>query len=182
MTVNNNIFSVREIEARDIELLAAYWLNADKDFLEGMGADINKIPPKEQLRQMLLQQLTQSPEEKQSYAIIWLQDGTAIGHCNINKIIFGQEAYMHLHIWNADTRKKGIGTTLVKMALPYFFEKFHLKNLYSEPYALNPAPNRTLEKAGFQLVKEYITTPGYLNFEQPVKLWQMSYDSYRHNQ
>lgn len=38
----------------------------------------------------------------------------------------------------------------------------------------NPAPNKTLKKAGFELVKEYVTTPGPINFEQPVKLWCLS--------
>ena len=174
-----NKLSVREIDIQDIDLICNYWLSADKDYLHSMGADINKVPPHDQMYSMLSQQLTQSNEEKQSYALIWEDNGHAIGHCNINKIIYGQEAYMHLHIWNEEGRKKGRGATLVKKSLPYFFENFHLHDLYSEPYALNPAPNRALEKAGFQLVKEYITTPGYLNFEQPVKLWHVSYDAYR---
>jgi RimJ/RimL family protein N-acetyltransferase len=60
------------------------------------------------------------------------------------------------------------------MTLPYFFDSLQIKRLYSEPYALNEAPNKTLERAGFELEKEYITTPGSLNFEQPVKRWVMT--------
>jgi len=73
---------------------------------------------------------------------------------------------MHLHLWNAASRKKGIGSQLVKMSLKYFFENLKLKRLFCEPYALNPAPNKTLEKTGFDFVKEYITIPGAFNFEQ----------------
>jgi RimJ/RimL family protein N-acetyltransferase len=102
-----------------------------------------------------------------------------MGHCNTNPTFFGNDAYMHLHLWNTDARQKGAGTTLVKMTLPYFFEKLQLKKLYSEPYALNPAPNKTLEKVGFELIKEYITTPGTINFEQPVKRWELSYERYK---
>ena len=86
---------------------------------------------------------------------------------------------MHLHMWNSGLRKKGHGTTFIKMTLPWYFEKYHLQSLYCEPYALNPAPNKTMEKAGFEFVKEYVTIPGRFNFEQPVKLWKMSYDRFK---
>jgi RimJ/RimL family protein N-acetyltransferase len=144
----------------------------------GMGVDLAKIPNEEDLRKMLSAQLTQPYEEKQSYCIIWQLDDKPIGHSNINKIIFGEEAHMHLHLWKPDLRKKGMGTELVKLTIPYFFKNMKLKKLYCEPYALNPAPNKTLEKIGFDFVKEHITIPGYLNFEQPVKLWVMSLEKF----
>lgn len=64
------------------------------------------------------------------------------------------------------------------MTLPYFFNKLQLKRLYCEPYALNPAPNKTLEKVGFTFVKEHLTIPGSLNFEQPAKLWELTYNDF----
>ena len=73
-----------------------------------------------------------------------------------------------------------MGLELVKLTLPHFFEKLKLRKLYCEPYALNPAPNKTLARAGFELMKEYTTTPGPLNFEQPVKLWQMTRKQFLH--
>jgi RimJ/RimL family protein N-acetyltransferase len=174
----NNRLSVREIQQQDIDLLVRYWLQSDGAFLTAMGVDLTKIPSEENLRVMLSQQLDQRNQEKQSYCIIWEIDGEPCGHSNINRIIFGEEAYMHLHLWNAVSRQKGSGLALVKMTLPYYFENFHLKMLYCEPYALNPAPNKTLPKAGFRFVKEYVTIPGYLNFEQPVKRWELSYADY----
>ncbi len=126
-----------------------------------------------------MEQLSQSYENKKSYCIIWQVDGKPIGHSNINKIVFGKEAYMHLHIWRPEERKKGLGTSFIKLTLPWFFEKSKLKKLYCEPYALNSAPNKTLQNAGFEFVKEYITTPGWINFEQPVKLWVMSYERFK---
>ncbi len=102
-----------------------------------------------------------------------------VGHSNVNKIIFGEEAYMHLHLWKADKRQKGIGTALVKMTLPYFFDNLQLKTLYCDPYALNPAPSKTVEKVGFTFIKEHRSIPGYLNFEQQTKLWALSYDNYK---
>jgi RimJ/RimL family protein N-acetyltransferase len=174
-----NILSVREIRQQDIEPITQYWLGSDAAFLEAMGVDIKKIPASNEWREMLMEQLSQSIEEKRSYCIIWEVDGKPVGHSNINKITFGEEAYMHLHIWNTEIRKKGFGSAFIKLTLPWFFEKFRLKKLYCEPYALNPAPNKTLEKTGFEFVKEYITTPGSLNFEQPVNRWVLSFDHFK---
>jgi RimJ/RimL family protein N-acetyltransferase len=86
---------------------------------------------------------------------------------------------MHLHLWNSETRGKGIGCELVKLTLPYFFEKLKLKDLYCEPYALNPAPNNTIQKAGFEFVNEHITMPGAFNFEQRVRKWHLSYERFK---
>lgn len=64
------------------------------------------------------------------------------------------------------------------MGLPWFFKNLKLKKIYCEPYALIPAPNKTLEKVGFKFVKTYVTTPGRLNFEQPVYLWEITYERF----
>ena len=172
------LLSVREISKNDIDLIASYWLDSERSFLEGMGVLVEKIPSREQWHSMLNEQLKQTYEEKQSYCIIWQVDGKPIGHSNVNKIIFGNEAYMHLHIWNSEVRKKGWGSVLIKKTLPYFFENMRLKKLFCEPNALNPAPNKTLEKVGFGFVKKYQTIPGWLNVEQEVNLWELSYEQF----
>lgn len=177
--MEKQLLSVREIKQSNIELITQYWLTADPAFLTGMGVDLSKMPSKEEWIKMLSEQLTKPYPEKKSYCTIWQVDNKAIGHCNVNKIKFGEDAYMHLHVWNNEFRKKGMGTELVKMSLPYFFENLKLKKIFSEPYALNLAPNKTLERAGFTFVKEYITTPGFLNFEQPVKCWELIYEQYK---
>ena len=170
---------VRELKENDIDFIIQYWLGSDSTFLKGMGVALNKVPEENEWRKMLTEQLNQPIEKKNSYCIIWQVDNKPVGHSNVNKIIFGEEAYMHLHLWNIDTRKNGFGTELVKMTLPYFFEKLKLKKLYCEPYALNPAPNKVLEKIGFEFIKKYVTTPGWINFEQQVNLWELSYDKFK---
>lgn len=173
-----NHLTVREIQEKDIELIAHYWLDADPAFLTGMGVDLEKVPSKEQLTQMLLSQLNTPIENKRAYCIIWELDGKAVGHSNTNPTTYGEEATMHLHLWHAGGRMKGLGTIFVKMTIPVFFKKLKLNRLVCEPYALNPAPNKTLEKTGFDFIREYVTTPGSLNFEQPVKRWEMSLEKY----
>jgi RimJ/RimL family protein N-acetyltransferase len=177
--MDSNILSVREITKQDIIPLTQYWLESDAAFMSGMGVDMSKMLNKEQWHEMLSEQLNQPYNKKKSYCIIWQIDGKAIGHSNVNKIIFGEEAYMHLHLWNTSVRKKGMGAQLVKMTLPYFFKNLQLKRIYCEPYALNPAPNKTLEKVGFTFIKKYITIPGYLNFEQEVNKWELNFEQFK---
>jgi len=176
--MDKSVLSVREIQETDIERITNYWLKSESSFLENMGVDLNKLPTKEQMTQMLLGQLTTPLDQKRSYCIIWELDNKPIGHSNTNPTTFGEEAFMHLHIWDAVSRKKGLGSELIKRTLPYFFNNLQLKRLYSEPYTLNPAPNRALEKAGFELEKEYTTIPGSLNFEQPVKRWVLTQEKF----
>lgn len=166
--------SVREIQEQDIPLLVAYWTTAEPDFLKAMGVDLAKMPSASDFTGMLVNQLNTPIELKRSYCMIWELDGKAVGHSNTNPTVFGEEATMHLHLWQAQNRAGGLGLAFVKLTVPQFFSNLKLKRLFCEPYALNPAPNRTLEKAGFEFVKEYITIPGSLNFEQPVKRWQMT--------
>ncbi len=39
--------TVREIQAKEIEKIVDYFVNADTEFLKGMGADKSKLPKKE---------------------------------------------------------------------------------------------------------------------------------------
>lgn len=170
--------TVRELQEKDINAITDYWLHSDAEFLKGMGVDLAKLPTRQEWRALLTEQLQTPLPDKKSYCIVWEVEGNAVGHSNINKIVPGQEAFMHLHLWHADVRQKGYGTRLIHLTLPYFFKGYRLKTLYCEPYALNPAANRTLERAGFRPVKEYVTTPGWINFEQPVRLWQMTAEEF----
>ncbi|AYA38916.1 N-acetyltransferase [Hymenobacter oligotrophus] len=168
------VLSVRELEARDIEAIADYWLQAEPAYLQGMGVDLGKLPTRAAWRHMLHAQLATPLLQKQSYCLVWEADGQAVGHCNINNIKPHEEAHMHLHLWPAGARRRSLGAALVQLSVPWFFERYGLRRLYCEPYALNPAPNRTLPHVGFELVREYVTTPGSINFEQPVRLWVLT--------
>jgi RimJ/RimL family protein N-acetyltransferase len=170
--------NVREITEKDIEYLVKYWTESDPASMLLMGVDLNKIPEPEALENMLMEQIKTEITKKQSYCIIWELDGRPAGHSNVNKISFGKEAYMHLHLWNSNERMKGMGSGFVKKTLPHFFENLKLQNLYCEPFAFNEAPNRTLKKLGFQFEKRYVTIPGSLNFEQEVNRWALNKDQY----
>ena len=172
------VLSARELEENDIPLIADYWTTASKEYLLAMGAEIEKLPPRDYWFTALAQQLADDYNQKKAYATIWQIEGQPIGHCNLFPIYYGNEAGMHLHIWKPEHRKLGYGAQLVKLSLPLFFRNMRLKTIICEPYALNDGPNKTLEKAGFEFIKEYTTTPHSLAFEQPVKRWQITAEQF----
>ncbi|MFI5149729.1 MAG: GNAT family N-acetyltransferase [Bacteroidia bacterium] len=176
--MDQEILSVREICTADISAITNYWLKAKPDFLLSMGVDASKIPSGEEWNSMLKGQIGQPYREKKSYCLIWEETGTAIGHCNVNPVEFGTQAYMHLHMWNKEKRRTGLGLSLIRLSLPWFFERMNLQKLYCQPYALNPAPNKTIAKAGFEFVKTHQCVPGWLNFEQEVNLWLMTREKF----
>ena len=166
--------TVRPIELTDLDDLMNYWFTSSNEHLLNMGVDLAKMPTENQFRRGITHQINLPIEQKNAFAVIWEIDGKAVGHSNTNPTTFGETAKMHLHLWTNPNRKKGLGTEFVKLTIPLFFKYLKLKTLVCEPYALNPAPNKTMEKVGFQFIKEYITTPGTLSTEQPVKRWEMS--------
>jgi RimJ/RimL family protein N-acetyltransferase len=170
--------TIREIELKDIDFIVKYWLESDADFLVGMGVDLSKLPKRSDLTKMLTKQIKTPITQKTAYALIWEVNKTAVGHSNVSPLVYGQQATMHLHLWHSETRKKGMGTLLIKQSLPFYFERLALKTLICEPYAFNPAPNKTLEKVGFTFVKKYKTIPGPLNSEQEVNRWELTREQY----
>lgn len=170
--------NVREIEEKDISHICDYWFESDHEYLHSLGVDVVKLPKREHLEQLILDQITRPYKVTEVYVLIWEYENKPIGHCNINSILYSKLAYIHFHIWKQAKRKKGIGTALVKKSLPFFFENFKLKNLYCAPYAHNPAPNKVLEKLGFEFLNQYVTTPGSINFEQEVKEWLLTREDY----
>ena len=162
---------VREMPVTEVESMVRYFLTADPEFLAGMGVDPTKLPRASDWLALLEADYARPLEARQFYYLTWEVDGVPCGHCNINKIHFGATAYMHLHIWTARERRRGIAAELLPPSIARFFEKFQLAELFCEPYANNPAPNRTLPKVGFRLIRSYQTTPGWICFHQPVNLW-----------
>ena len=100
-----------------------------------------------------------------------------IGFSTADKIDIGKQAFMHLHIFAPDRRGQGFGAALVRQTAQIYFDTLRIDELYCEPYALNAAPNRTLQKAGFTYVMTHETVPGPLNFLQPVNRWMLRRES-----
>ena len=164
---------IREMTPGEQTRVIDYFLNADRDFLRGMGVDPARLPDRASWFDLIQEDMERPMEKRQLFYLFWEKQGRAVGHSNINRIVFGKEAYMHLHLWQPDLRQSGLGQYFIRECISVYFETFELKTLFCEPYALNPGPNRILEKTGFDLVRTYDTVPGWINFHQTVNRWAL---------
>lgn len=161
------------MQLNDVEKVVDYFVTASVEFLKSMGADKAKLPKRAEWIRQLEAELTKTYQLNEFYYLIWLIDNEPVGHSNINNIAFGKTAKMHLHLWEGAKRRSGLGLDFLKLVIPQFFKKFELEKLVCEPKANNPAPNKTLKKLGFELVRTYETTPGWINFDQKVNRYEL---------
>ena len=155
-------------ERHDYEGMIDYFLGADDALLGAMGVDRKKLPNREAWLESAMVDHARSNAMKDRYYLAWLYKGSPVGHSSINKIKLGEEAYIHLHLWDGGLRRKGFGAQFFNASVAEFMRMFRLKRLYCEPYAENLGPNRVLVKSGFRFIKRYRTIPGAFTFEQDV--------------
>lgn len=167
-------YKVRELKPTETELIVDYFLNSTPEYMTGMGVDYKKLPKREEWIQLIEADFKKEIIDRELYYLLWLIDGKPVGHSNINKIKYGESAFMHLHLWESNKRQKGIGSSFLKSSVPHYFNTFELKELFCDAFHLNPAPHKTIEKVGFEFVKEYEAIPGWINFYQKVYRWKMT--------
>jgi len=158
-------------------LIIDYFHNASPAFLHGLGVDPARLPPRETWRAHYDREFSLPIEQRKSYLVLWTLGPSSIGFSTADKIVIGAQAFMHLHIFDPGRRQQGHGAALVRQTAQLYFETLRIQDLYCEPYALNVAPNRTLQKAGFKYVMTHECVPGPLNFHQPVNRWVLRRDS-----
>jgi RimJ/RimL family protein N-acetyltransferase len=152
-------------------LVIDYFHGSTAEHLETLGVDPTRLPGRSQWQQLYALDFAQPIEKRRSVLVLWESEGTSMGFSSVDKIAYGEHAYMHLHVVNPQKRHSGYGEACVRRSVEIYFDLLKLDRLYCEPNAFNVAPNRTLQKAGFRYVKTHNTVPGPLNFHQPVTQW-----------
>ena len=163
--------NLRPMQLEELGVVIGYFHGASAEHLETLGVDPTRLPEPGKWRQLYQHEYEQPIERRRSFILLWELEGQALGFSTVDKVRFGNEAYMHLHVANPDLRQAGHGSACVRRSVDIFFEVLKLQRLYCEPNAFNVAPNRTLQKAGFRYVKTHMTVPGPLNFHQAVTQW-----------
>lgn len=158
----------------EFERVVDYFLNADEAYLRGMGVDPVLLPERDVWLASLVADLERDDRKKKTCYVAWIHNGVPVGHSNINKIVYGEEAFIHLHMWRPELRNSGIGAEFFKRSAQMFLDRFELKRLVCEPWAENPAPNRVLLKTGFTFVRRYRTVPGPIQREQEVNRYELA--------
>lgn len=163
--------AVREMRLDEVDIRIGYFHEATDDHLRRMGVDRSKLPEREAWRRSHAEELSRPPSERSTFFLVWELDDQVVGFSSADRIAFGVEAYMHLHIVVAALRGQGLGSAFVRLSAAEYFRTFQLKRLFCEPNAFNVAPNRALQRAGFSYVLSHHGTPGPLNFPQVTTRW-----------
>jgi RimJ/RimL family protein N-acetyltransferase len=165
--------TAREMKLSEVDLIIEYFHKSSHEYLNGLGVDPAKLPDPAKWRVYYEYEYSQPVEKRKTFLVIWELDETPIGFSTTDKIVFGEEAYMHLHILTPEQRGMGNGSAYVRETVKIYFDSLKLERLFCEPYAFNIAPNRTLQKVGFKYIKTHEIIPGPLNFYQPVNRWML---------
>jgi RimJ/RimL family protein N-acetyltransferase len=165
------LVDVRPMTLPETERIIDYFHSATAEHLEMLGVDPSRLPSAADWRRRYSQLYEQPIEQRAMFMVSWLNGDRLIGFSTTDKIKFGEQANMHLHIVEPSLRNSGIGAACVRLSVDIYFRTLKLKRLFCEPNAFNVAPNRTLQKAGFRYVKTHMTVPGPLNFHQAVSRW-----------
>ena len=169
--------SIRDAEPEDVGRIVDYFHDADPELLVRMGVAVEKLPPRDEWIGSILGEMGKPLQLRNGHFLIWQVDGLAAGHSGVTDIKYGRNAFMHLHLWDAELQRRGLGTRLVAASAIRYCELFRLEDLFCEPKADNTAPNRALQKAGFEFVKTHSPEPGYINFPQELNRWRYRCDA-----
>lgn len=156
---------------QEVVIRIRYFHEASDEHLISLGVDRTLLPKPDDWLAFHERDYARPPSDRESYAVLWELDHHAVGFSTLDRIVFGDQAFMHLHIVNEPDRRRGLGTEFVKRSVDVYFRVFHLYRLCCEPNALNVAPNRTLQRAGFTYVFSHETVPGPINFRQVATRW-----------
>ena len=159
------------MELAEAQLIIDYFHAATPEHLELLGVDPTRLPDPGRWMDRYAADYSKPMQDREFILVAWEANGERVGFSTADKIRFGQEAYMHLHMVDPQHRGAGSGLRCVQETVRLYFDLLQLERLFSEPNAFNVAPNRTLQRAGFRYVKTHMTVPGRLNYHQAVTRW-----------
>ncbi|MCU1489068.1 MAG: uncharacterized protein JWM85_473 [Acidimicrobiaceae bacterium] len=164
---------VREMGLSEVGIRIEYLHGATDAYLKQMGVDRARLASREEFLAFYEADYARPLRERLSYSLVWELDGETVGFSSTDRIVFGKQAFMHLHILSAERRAAGLGTAFVRESAKVYFEVLELERLFCEPNAFNVAPNRTLQRAGFSYLFTHETIAGSINFLQPMTRWML---------
>jgi RimJ/RimL family protein N-acetyltransferase len=165
--------TVKPLTGIELKKVVDYFLNFTPDEDLMAGANRKNYPSRKTWIKRLLEDTQKHITKRQFFYLGWFLDKKLIGHCNINKIAFGKEAYIHLHLWERKLRRQGLATHFLVQATRFYFKNFRLQKISCEPKSDNTASKKVLEKCGFILQDTYITKPSMLSIEHEVSRYEL---------
>lgn len=162
---------IREMALEEVGLIIEYFHGSTPEHLDLLGVDPTRLPAPQSWRDYYAGEYQKPIRDRSTLLVLWELDEAPVGFSTADKITYGEQANMHLHVVDPSRRGSGIGSQCVRETADFYFEALALRRLLCEPNAFNAAPNRTLQSVGFRYVKTHRTVPGPLNYHQPVTRW-----------
>jgi RimJ/RimL family protein N-acetyltransferase len=163
--------AVREMQLTEVGIRISYFHDAPDEYLRMLGVDRSLLPSRHEWLAFYEEDFARPTPDRVNYSLVWQRDGEIVGFSSTDRIDFGNEAFMHLHVLEAGLRGSGLGTQFVRLSAQAYFEALELKQLFCEPNAFNVAPNRTLQRAGFRYLFTHQAQPSSINFPQVTTRW-----------
>jgi RimJ/RimL family protein N-acetyltransferase len=148
-----------------------YFHDAPDEHLMRLGVDRSLLPSRAEWYSFYERDHARPITEREDYSLVWLLEEAIVGFSSTDRIEFGAQAFMHLHILDSGRRDSGLGSRFVRLSALHYVEALQLRRLYCQPNAFNVAPNRALQSAGFKYQMTLKTTPSAINFPQAVTRW-----------
>jgi RimJ/RimL family protein N-acetyltransferase len=138
------------MQLAEVDIRINYFHDASDEHLRLLGVDRSLLPTRKAWAASYREDYARPIRDRVNYSLVWQQAGEIVGFSSTDRIDFGNEAFMHLHLVEAGLRSTGLGTQFVRLSADAYFEALELRRLFCEPNAFNIAPNRTLQRAGFR--------------------------------
>lgn len=155
----------------DVDLRIDYFHDATDEHLTLLGVDRTRLPSRDDWRRFYERDYAQPLHQRETFGLLWVLDDTIVGFSTLERIEFGRQAFMHLHLVNPARRHQGLGRQFVRASVQEFFRVLELVRVFCEPNAFNVAPNRALQSAGFRYQFTHIDAPTAINLTQPLTRW-----------
>ena len=159
------------MQLAEVGIRINYFHDASDEHLRLLGVDRSLLPTRQAWRAFYEEDYARPIRERFNYALVWQRNGQVVGFSSTDRIDFGNEAFMHLHVLEPRLRSTGLGTQFVTLSAQIYFEVLELRRLFCEPNAFNVAPNRTLQRAGFRYLFTHEAQPSSINFPQVTTRW-----------
>ncbi len=105
---------IREMALDEVGLIIDYFHGSPPEHLETLGVDPTRLPTRQAWRVRYVEGYDKAIQDRSTLLVIWMLDGVGIGFSAADKIVYGDEANMHLHVVDAQRRGSGIGSACVR--------------------------------------------------------------------
>ncbi len=105
--------TMREMDLGDVGIRIDYFHGASDDDLRTMGVDRALLPTTEAWMEFYENDYARPIRDRLNYSLAWELAGQAVGFSSTDQIIFGETAFMHLHILRPEQRRSGLGVRFV---------------------------------------------------------------------